>query len=55
VTVLEEHPRLGLVAGTTLVGERAHSDPLNAVLAASPLTRGALPGPRVLGFLGSPR
>jgi GT2 family glycosyltransferase len=52
VSVLEDHPRLGLVAGTTLVGEENDPDPLNAVLAASPLTRGALPGPRVLGFLG---
>jgi hypothetical protein len=50
--VLEDHPRLGLLAGTTLVGEEDAPDPLNAVLAASPLTRGALPGPRVLGFLG---
>ena len=52
VSVLEDHPRLGLLAGTTLVGEEDDPDPLNAVLAASPLARGTLPGPRVLGFLG---
>jgi GT2 family glycosyltransferase len=52
VAVLEAHPRLGLVAGATLVGEQDAPDPLNAVLADSPLPQGALPGPRVLGFLG---
>jgi GT2 family glycosyltransferase len=52
VTVLDACPRVGLVAGATLVGEEAAPDPLNEVLAASPLPRGALPGPRVLGFLG---
>ena len=52
VAVLEAHPRLGLVAGATLVGEQDAPDPLNAVLADSPLAQGALPGPRVLGFLG---
>ncbi len=52
VTVLDAHPQLGLIAGATLVGEQDAPDPLNAVLAASPLSRGALPGPRVLGFLG---
>ena len=52
VTVLDTHPELGVVAGATLVGAEDAPDPLNAVLAASPLPRGALPGPRVLGFLG---
>ncbi len=52
VAVLEAHPRLGLVAGATLVGEQDAPDPLNAVLADSPLPQGTLPGPRVLGFLG---
>ena len=33
VAVLEAHPRLGLVAGATLVGEQDAPDPLNAVLA----------------------
>jgi hypothetical protein len=39
------------VTGRTLVGPEAAADPLNAVLAASPLPSDALPGPRVLGFL----
>jgi GT2 family glycosyltransferase len=52
VAVLEASPRTGVVAAATLVGPQAAPDPLNAVLAASPLPRGSLPGPRVLGFLG---
>jgi GT2 family glycosyltransferase len=50
--VLDRHPRVGLITGRTLVGRSAADDPLNAVLAASPLPRDGLPGPRVLGFLG---
>ena len=50
--LLDAHPDLGLVAGRTLVGPDRAEDPLNAVLAASPLPRDELPGPRVLGFLG---
>ncbi len=53
--LLDEHPRVGVIAGRTLVGEQAAEDPLNAVMAASPLQRDApagLPGPVVLGFLG---
>jgi glycosyltransferase involved in cell wall biosynthesis len=50
--LLDHHPDLGLVTGRTLVGEDGREDPLNAVLAASPLPRAGLPGPRVLGFLG---
>jgi GT2 family glycosyltransferase len=49
---LDSHPELGLIAGRTLVGPAGAEDPLNAILAASPLRRGDLPGPRVLGFLG---
>jgi GT2 family glycosyltransferase len=49
--VLDAHPRLGLIAASVLVGEQARPDPINAMLAASPLPRGTLPGPRVLGFL----
>jgi GT2 family glycosyltransferase len=52
VTLLDTTPRVGLVTGATLVGPLATPDPLNAVLAASPLSQGGLPGPRVLGFLG---
>jgi GT2 family glycosyltransferase len=52
VTLLDTAPRVGLVTGATLVGPLDTPDPLNAVLAASPLSRDGLPGPRVLGFLG---
>ncbi|MGW7549967.1 glycosyltransferase family 2 protein [Streptomyces rimosus] len=51
--VFAAHPRLGLAAAATLVGPDAGPDPLNDVLAASPLGREPdLPGPSVLGFLG---
>ncbi|MFF9804618.1 glycosyltransferase family 2 protein [Streptomyces coeruleorubidus] len=52
VRLFEEHPRLGLIAARTFVGPTADPDPLNEVLAASPLGRAAdLPGTQVLGFL----
>jgi GT2 family glycosyltransferase len=51
--LLDRHPRLGLLAARTLVGEEADEDPLNAVLADSPLPpEPDLPGRPVLGFLG---
>ncbi|WP_443075709.1 glycosyltransferase family 2 protein [Streptomyces sp. TRM 70351] len=51
--LLRDHPRLGLLAARTRVGPDGGADPLNAVLAGSPLGRPAdLPGPEVLGFLG---
>lgn len=50
--LLDAHAELGLVAGRTLVGPARAEDPLNAVLAASPLPRDGLPGPQVFGFLG---
>ncbi|CAL9290100.1 MULTISPECIES: glycosyltransferase family 2 protein [Streptomyces] len=50
--LFEEHPRLGLISARTLVGPTADPDPLNEVLADSPLGRvGDLPGTQVLGFL----
>ncbi|MDH6223916.1 MULTISPECIES: glycosyltransferase [Streptomyces] len=50
---LEAHPRLGLLAARTLVGPNGTEDPVNDVLAASPLGPAAdLPGTQVLGFLG---
>lgn len=52
VTLLDTTPQVGLVTGATLVGPLDTPDPLNAMLAASPLSRDGLPGPRVLGFLG---
>ncbi|GAA2502874.1 hypothetical protein GCM10010276_52420 [Streptomyces longisporus] len=51
--LLDTHPRLGLLAARTLVGAERAEDPLNAVLAASPLpAEPDLPGRPVLGFLG---
>lgn len=49
--VLKAHPRLGLIAASIIVEPGGQPDPINAVLAASPLPRDGLPGPRVLGFL----
>ncbi|MFI9155070.1 glycosyltransferase family 2 protein [Streptomyces sp. NPDC053367] len=50
--LLDAHPRLGLLAGRTLVGPEAAEDPMNKILAASPLpTEADLPGRPVLGFL----
>ncbi|MFB9462346.1 glycosyltransferase family 2 protein [Streptomyces cinereospinus] len=50
--LLDAHPRLGLLAARAVVGPQAAEDPLNAVLAGSPLPPAAdLPGRPVLGFL----
>ncbi|MFH8220388.1 glycosyltransferase family 2 protein [Streptomyces sp. NPDC018057] len=50
--LLERHPRLGLLAARTLVGPEGEPDPLDKVLADSPLGRATdLPGTQVLGFL----
>ncbi|MEU6916198.1 glycosyltransferase family 2 protein [Streptomyces olindensis] len=50
--LFQAHPRLGLISAHTLVGPTADPDPLNEVLADSPLGRaGDLPGTQVLGFL----
>ncbi|MDQ0789955.1 glycosyltransferase family 2 protein [Streptomyces sp. B3I8] len=50
--LLDTHPRLGLLSARTLVGPAEEPDPLNTVLARSPLgTDPDLPGTRVLGFL----
>jgi GT2 family glycosyltransferase len=51
-TVLDGHPGLGLVAARILVGAAGKPDPVNTLMAQSPLSRDDLPGPRVLGFLG---
>jgi GT2 family glycosyltransferase len=50
--LLHANPGVGLVAARVLVGRHGADDPLNELLAASPLDRDGLPGPRVLGFLG---
>ena len=49
--LLQAHPRLGLIAASIVVDPSGRPDPVNAVMAASPLARDGLPGPRVLGFL----
>ncbi|MGW4714261.1 glycosyltransferase family 2 protein [Nocardia sp. NPDC004260] len=50
--VLDAHPRLGLIAGRTLVGADHRDDPVNELMASSPLGHPpGLPGPLVLGFL----
>jgi GT2 family glycosyltransferase len=51
VAVLDDHPDVGLIAAQTLVESTRAPDPLNTILRMSPLPRGDLPGPRVLGFL----
>ncbi|ANH94167.1 MULTISPECIES: glycosyltransferase family 2 protein [unclassified Streptomyces] len=52
VRLLERHSRLGLLAARTLVGPEDEPDPLDKVLADSPLGRATdLPGTQVLGFL----
>jgi GT2 family glycosyltransferase len=52
VAVLEASPRTGIVAAATMVGPEDAPDPINELMAASPLPQGCQPGPRVLGFLG---
>ena len=39
VTVLDASPRIGIVAAATMVGPEATPDPINALMAASPLSR----------------
>lgn len=52
VEVFDAHPRLGLIAARTEVGPQREPDPINDLLAASPLLDDdGLPGPPVLGFL----
>lgn len=51
-SLLDAHETIGVITGRTLVGEDRAEDPVNAVLAASPLPLCRLPGPRVLGFPG---
>jgi GT2 family glycosyltransferase len=51
-TALDSYPRLGLVAARTLVGSAERPDPVNPLMAQSPLPHSLnAPGPSVLGFL----
>jgi GT2 family glycosyltransferase len=49
--ILDGDDRIGLVVGAVTVEPGGHPDPINAVLAASPLRDHGLPGPQVLGFI----
>ena len=50
--LFDRHPRLGLIAGKTLVGQENRPDPVVELMACSPLGRDpGAPGPSVLGFL----
>ncbi len=52
VRVLDEHPRLAVLAARVLVGPDERLDPVSTVMSESPLgTADDLPGPSVLGFL----
>ena len=51
-SLLDRHPRLGLVAARVLVGEEQQEDPVCAQMAASSVPAPfELPGPAVLGFI----
>jgi GT2 family glycosyltransferase len=50
--ILDRHPEVGLVAARMLVGSEGRSDPVNELMADSPLRATPdLPYPHVLGFL----
>lgn len=49
--VFDAHPQVALIAARMLVGVEEREDPVNALMADSPLRDPALPGPEVLGFL----
>jgi GT2 family glycosyltransferase len=50
--LLDDNPRVGLIAATTLVGPGDYPDPVVTLMSTSPLGhRPGLPGPSILGFL----
>lgn len=50
--IFAQYPKVALVAARTLVGSAEVDDPINALLAESPLGQSAeAPGPEILGFL----
>ncbi|MBY4127594.1 glycosyltransferase [Rhodococcus fascians] len=50
--LFEQYPGLGLIAARTLVGDDHREDPVNALMANSPLGRTPdSPGPSILGFI----
>ncbi|MFI0468990.1 glycosyltransferase family 2 protein [Saccharopolyspora sp. 5N102] len=49
--IFTAHRNIALIAGRTLVGREQRLDPVNALMARSPLVRrSGMPGPRILGF-----
>ncbi len=51
VAIMRAHPRLAVLNARILVGPENRLDPVCAEMAASPLPRGDLPGPALLGFV----
>jgi GT2 family glycosyltransferase len=49
--IFDAHPEVALIAARMLVGAEEREDPINALMADSPLRDPSLPGPEVLGFL----
>ena len=49
--LLERHPQVAVLSARVLVGPGGTEDPACAAMAASPLPRGHLPGPLLMGFL----
>ncbi|MFF5076925.1 glycosyltransferase family 2 protein [Actinoplanes sp. NPDC000266] len=50
VRIMDDHPRVALLAARVLVGPEGRLDPVSAAMAASALGRGSA-GPSILGFL----
>ncbi|MGY2130230.1 glycosyltransferase family 2 protein [Blastococcus sp. SYSU DS0617] len=51
VAIMRAHPRLAVLNARILVGPEERLDPVCAEMARSPLPRGDLPGPALLGFV----
>jgi GT2 family glycosyltransferase len=51
VQILERYPHVAAATAQVLVGPERRVDPVSREMAASPLGRDGLPGPRLLGFL----
>jgi GT2 family glycosyltransferase len=51
VALLDAHPALAVLCARVLVGEAQVEDPTCALMERSPLPRGGLPGPALVGFL----
>ncbi|MDT0278090.1 glycosyltransferase family 2 protein [Blastococcus goldschmidtiae] len=51
VAIMQAHPRLAVLNARILVGPEERLDPVCAEMARSPLPRGNLPGPALLGFV----